>query len=63
MHSAILSTGTHGKLNFNDACKLLILNNIEGLTSKMMIELHTSARLNCNTHAICSGACSFIECA
>jgi hypothetical protein len=55
MHSAIMSSGTNGRLNFNDACKMLILNNIEGLTSKMMIEMHTSARLNCNTHAICAG--------
>lgn len=44
-----------GKLDFNDACKLLVLNNIEGLTSRMMIEHHTSSRMNCNTHAICSG--------
>jgi hypothetical protein len=58
MHSATMASGTGGKLNFNDACKMLILNNIEGLTSKMMIELHTSARLNCNTHAICSGIVS-----
>jgi hypothetical protein len=58
MHAAIMNSGTGGKLNFNDACKMLILNNIEGLTSKMMIELHTSARLNCNTHAVCSGIVS-----
>jgi hypothetical protein len=55
MHSAILASGTNGRLNFNDACKILILNNIEGLTSKMMIELHTTARLNCSTLAISSG--------
>ena len=34
---------------------MLILNNIEGLTTKHMIELHTSSRLNCNTHVICAG--------
>lgn len=55
LHSAIQASGAHGKLDFNDACKLLILNNIEGLTSKTMIEYHTSSRLNCNTHTICSG--------
>jgi hypothetical protein len=55
MHAAVMASGTGGKLNFNDACKLMILNNIEGLTSKMMIELHTTSRLNCNTMAICSG--------
>jgi hypothetical protein len=55
MHSVIAASGTAGKLNFNDACKLLILNNIEGLTSKMVIELYTSSRLNRNTHSICSG--------
>lgn len=55
LHLAIMSSGTGGKLNFSDACKLLLLNNIEGLTTKRMIELHTSSRLNCNTHAICAG--------
>jgi hypothetical protein len=55
MHSAILASGTNGRLNFNDACKILILNIIEGLTSKMMIELHTTVRLNCSTLAISSG--------
>lgn len=56
LHAAIMAAGTAGKLNFGDACKMLILNNIEGLTTKRMIELHTSSRLNCNTHAICAGA-------
>jgi hypothetical protein len=55
LYAAIQTSGAHGKLDFNDACKLFILNNIEGLTSKMMIEHHTSSRMNCNTHAICSG--------
>jgi hypothetical protein len=59
LHTAITkASGTRGKLDFGDACKLLILNNIDGLTSKMMIEHHTSSRMNCNTHAICSGIVS-----
>ena len=58
LYAAIQTSGAHGKLDFNDACKLFILNNIEGLTSKMMIEHHTSSRMNCNTHAICSGELS-----
>lgn len=58
LHSGIMSAGTGGRLNFSDACKMLILNNIEGLTTKRMIELHTSSRLNCNTHLICAGIVS-----
>jgi len=57
LYTSIQASGAGGKLDFNDACKLLILSNIEGLTSKMMIEHHTSSRLNCNTHAICSSEC------
>ena len=59
MHAATGAAGAGETLKFNDVCKLLILNNIEGLTSKMMIELYTSSRLNCNTHAICSGTAAF----
>ena len=59
MHAATGAAGAGKTLKFNDVCKLLILNNIEGLTSKMMIELYTSSRLNCNTHAICSGKAAF----
>ncbi len=44
-------------LKFNDACKLLLLNNIDGLTSRMMIELFTSEKLKRNTHSICTGVC------
>lgn len=44
----------NSKLNFSDACKLLLLNNIEGLTSRNILELYTSARLNKNTYALCS---------
>jgi hypothetical protein len=58
MYSAIQTSGANGKLDFSDACKLFVLNNIEGLTSKMMIEHHTSSRMNCNTHAICSSIVS-----
>jgi hypothetical protein len=38
MHSAILASGTNGQLNFNYACKILILNNIEGLTNQPISE-------------------------
>ena len=31
-------------LNFSDVCKLLLLNNVEGLTARSIIEMHTSAR-------------------
>lgn len=41
-------------LNFSDSCKLLLLNNIEGLSSRNVLELYTSARLNQNTYALCS---------
>jgi hypothetical protein len=58
LHAAINASSARGKLDFGDACKLLILNNVDGLTSKMMIEHHTSTRMNCNTHAICSGIVS-----
>ena len=46
------------RLNFSDACKLLLLNNIEGLTSRSILELYTSARLNQNTYALCSNILS-----
>ncbi len=59
MHAATTAAGAGKTLKFDDVSKLLILNNIEGLTSKMMIELYTSSRLNCNTHAICSGEAGF----
>ena len=59
MHAATTAAGAGKTLKFDDVSKLLILNNIEGLTSKMMIELYTSSRLNCNTHAICSGKAAF----
>ena len=42
------------RLNFSDACKLLLLNNVEGLTSRNVLELYTSSRLNQNTYALCS---------
>lgn len=54
LHSAIHSSGAnHSGLDFGDACKMLLLNNVEGLSSKVMMELHTSSRLNRNTHSIC----------
>jgi hypothetical protein len=55
LHTAIQSSDARGKMDFSDACKLLILNNIEGLTSKMMIEHLTSSRMNTNTHSVCNG--------
>ena len=59
LHTALQNSVARGKMDFGDACKLLILNNIEGLTSKMMIEHHTSTRMNCNTHSICAGMLPF----
>lgn len=47
--------GQQQQLDFSDACKMLILNNIEGLTSKMMMELHTSSKLNRDTRTVCAG--------
>lgn len=56
MHSEIVSqmAGRANKLNFSDTCKLLLLNNIEGLSSRTVLELYTSSRLNQNTYALCS---------
>lgn len=56
MHSEIVSqmAGRANKLNFSDSCKLLLLNNIEGLSSRTVLELYTSSRLNQNTYALCS---------
>ena len=48
----------NNRLNFSDACKLLLLNNIEGLTSRSILELYTSTRLNQNTYALCSNILS-----
>ncbi len=53
--AAIASSEAGGALKFNDACKLLVLNNIDGLTSRMVIELFTSEKLKRNTHTICTG--------
>ena len=63
MYSTIMSQmrGYHAdknRLNFSDACKLLILNNVEGLTSRNVLELYTSSRLNQNTYALCSNILS-----
>lgn len=45
-------------LNFSDVCKLLLLNNVEGLTARNIIEMHTSARLRQNTYTLCSNIVS-----
>jgi hypothetical protein len=42
--AAIASSEAGGVLKFNYACKLLLLNNIDSLTSRMMIELFTSEK-------------------
>lgn len=52
IHAAI--GALRAKLTFSDACKILLFNNVEGLTSRTMIELHTSARLDHNTYTICT---------
>jgi hypothetical protein len=52
LHSAI--SNLRCKLSFSDACKILIFNNVEGLSSRTMIELHASARLNHNAYTICT---------
>lgn len=56
---AATSSQMHGvaegsRLNFSDACKLLLLNNVEGLTSRNILELHTSSRMGQNTYVLCS---------
>ena len=58
MYNAIQTAcgGQNSGLDFGDACKMLILNNVEGLASKVMMELHTSAKLKKNTHSICAGS-------
>jgi hypothetical protein len=48
------------KLNFSDACKLLLLNNVEGLSSRNVMELYTSAQLNQNTYVLCSNIVSML---
>lgn len=53
IHAAI-GAQRASKLTFSDACKILLFNNVEGLTSRTMIELHTSARLEHNTYTICT---------
>jgi hypothetical protein len=59
MYSAVMSQCTNhqekGKwLNFSDVCKLLLLNNIDGLVTRYIVEKHTSMRLNQNTYALCN---------
>lgn len=49
---------TPATLNFSDVCKLLLLNNVEGLTSRSIIEMHTSSKLNQNTYTLCSNIVS-----
>jgi hypothetical protein len=52
IHAAI--GALRAQLTFSDACKILLFNNVEGLTSRTMIELHTSTRLGHNTYTICT---------
>ena len=52
MYMAVMSQST--SLNFSDVCKLLILNNVEGLSTRNITEMHTSTRLKCNTYTLCN---------
>lgn len=63
MHTAIQSSCGQpaAALDFGDACKMLILNNIEGLASRVMIDLVVCSKAAKNMQAICSGACFFLS--
>lgn len=63
MYVAVMShsraaSKNEANLNFSDVCKLLLLNNIEGLVTRNIIEMHTSSRLNQNTYTLCSNIVS-----
>lgn len=52
------STEEAPQLDFSDVCKLLVLNNVEGLSARSIIEMHTSSRLNQNTYTLCNNIVS-----
>jgi len=63
MYSAVMSQCTVHQdkskwLNFSDACKLLLLHNVDGLVTRSVVEMHTSMRLNQNTYTLCSNIVS-----